>query len=112
MSLNVRRRITRRGQASPGFTPRKRHPKLSAEEQRLIDHPPTEATWYCAHREQYEASDGEMRERVTHVTNAGGNDHCWLCRERKPAKPKLAWPVYQAALAKVAPPDTPKEGAE
>lgn len=79
---------------------------LTAREQQLIEYPPTETTWLCVHVEGYTSSNGERREIKRGYANAGSRRTCGFCAKPKPRNPKLVWPEYQAALAKL-----PKEAA-
>ena len=82
-----------------GSIPRVAKPKFTREELRLLQHHPTEKTWYCEHRSE-QFFEGGTTVVVTDVCNAGTDLICWMCLALKPENPKLAWPIYQEALRK------------
>ena len=79
---------------------------LTAREQQLIEYPPTETTWLCEHVETRPGILGERTQVKRSYANPGSRATCAFCAKRKPRNPKLVWPEYQAALAKL-----PKEAA-
>lgn len=82
---------------------------LTPRERLLIENPPTEATWLCEHTESYVAGDLTRREVKRSYANAGSRSTCAFCAEPRPRNPKLVWPEYQAALAKLPPPEPAPE---
>ena len=57
--------------------------RLTIEEKRLLEYPPTEKTWKCA----------------CDAPNAGSSTICWVCRGKRTKK--LLWPIYVGACKKV-----------
>jgi hypothetical protein len=57
--------------------------RLTLEEKRLLEYPPTKKTWKCE----------------CDTINSGSMAKCWTCA--KPKTKKLMWPIYTAACEKV-----------
>lgn len=74
--------------------PKVKKPKrivLTKREENLLEHPPTPSTWICSN-----AKHPDIK-----TVNPGSAKECYICLKNKPANPKLVWPEYVAACAKV-----------
>src|SRR5688572_9281768 len=68
--------------------------RLTLLEKQLLRYPPTEATWLCRAKVEWNMGDS------CGVLNSGSQEKCWLCGEKKPRAAKLIWPVYLSACEK------------
>lgn len=72
---------------------------LTKRDERLLRHPPTNSTWECLATRKTE-KNGEITTIRCGELNPGSHSKCWLCARPKPRRPKLIYPVYEAACKK------------
>lgn len=76
-------------QLPPGWS------KLTKAERKLIEFPPTPKTWRCRSKRQV----GDET-KPCGMVNSGLRSKCLYCGAKKPSKPTLLWPLYEAACKK------------
>lgn len=81
---------------------RVKKPKLTVQEKNLLEFPPTERTWVCNGTYLvWNATESKNEKKTCGTVNGGSNKECMLCGKKRSEKPKLLWPDYVSACAKV-----------